>query len=380
MRTTLRPMSATLRVLLLAMALPAGACSSQPGKAPPATGAGNSAAEEDIRGPFERLGYRLDWTGFPHVSRREKLERVQPYGDAVAALDSGSTLTILEGRSGRQRCAVQVANRLANFLDIEREGNTLFVSSESDVYEVDVSTCNLTDRQEIDKVAASGPVRVGDTLFFGGALGEVVAHKTLATVGGVKIWGFKCDGTIQADPVLVGDAIATVTQKGDVVVLDLAGNLRGRARISGGMVTNPVAGEGAFYAASLDQSIYAFTVDGAALMWRYRTSVPLREQPAYFDGAVYCSVEGEGLVALDARTGAVRWRAQEVYGTPVTVRQGYLLVWTGSEFAVLDRGRGDVIDRVPLPEVDFVTVDAFEDGVLYTANKDGGVSKYLPLN
>jgi outer membrane protein assembly factor BamB len=138
------------------------------------------------------------------------------------------------------------------------------------------------------------------------------------------------------------------------------------------------------FVASLDHSLYAFSPASPTPVWRHRTDTPLRHEPAYHNGVVYCAVDGTGLVAFDARgfNGNAKelWTSPGVIGTVVGMRKGRLLVWTGTEGILIDPADGSIVDRATLSKVNMLKTDAFVDGNLYAVSEDGVVVKLLPKN
>jgi outer membrane protein assembly factor BamB len=323
----------------------------------------------------------MDWVGYPAVTGSLPIRSFQPYEDLVAVLEQGSTLSILENNTGGRRCAVQLSNPITKFVGITRADNRLIVCSDADVFYLDTQTCNMVDRQEIEKIVTTEPVRVGNVLIFGTNVGELLAHLSVAGAGGVKSWGFATTAAIEANPVLIGQTVGAVNQAGEIIFVDaLTGALVGRNKVYGGMATNPVADEGAMYIASLDQSVYGFAPSGS-LLWRYRTGAPLRTQPTLHAGRLYVGIPGEGLVAFDAPSGRVIWKAKDLQGfTVVGSNKGYLVAFdTQTQAAVtLDPERGDVIERIKVPGATMVKTDKFENGNLYIASKSGLIGKFLP--
>ncbi|MBZ0173593.1 MAG: PQQ-like beta-propeller repeat protein, partial [Phycisphaerales bacterium] len=204
---------------------------------------------------------------------------------------------------------------------------------------------------------------------------------------GSKEWGYGLDGSITADPVQLGRTAGFVTQTGEVFFVDIpTGSGLGRARISGGLATNPVT-DGAFmYIASLDQSIYAFAPGDSTWLWRYRTDAPLTTQPAWHGGVLYAHVASEGLLAFDVgqdalnggRFGEQLWANQAVEGEVVSIRDDELVVWDGANATLVDRVSGDIIARIALPRIKKLIPSEFADGDLYALADNGLLAKFSP--
>lgn len=326
---------------------------------------------------YAKLGYRIDWIGYPDLSSgRHKVDMIEAYDDAVLTLEGGSTVSCLSSSDGSRRWAEQLSSQLERFVGLGREGRRVLVSAEDEVYLLDIDTGTIRDRQRHSRIVSAAPVPYGPTLIYPSGTGELFAHVLTATVDGVKAWGHGFGESLERRPVMIGNAVGAVSQHGEVRFLDAAsGALVGRARIFKGPATDPVATGLAMYIASADQSIYAFRPDGG-MLWQHRTPVVLRWQPTARERVVYCAVDGVGLLALDAARGTVLWTAEDVLGTVVGTNRGRLVVWDGRQATLLDAARGDVIERATLPRVRLFKPDRFDDGNLYVVSESGVVAKF----
>jgi len=330
------------------------------------------------------LGFRPDWKGFPYVSPRGRLVEmtIDAEHDVVLARESGSSVSILDGTSGRRRWRSQLATRLTKFISLTTGSyqgrDVCFASSEADVYLLDLDTGDLLDRQTYEKVVNAGPVVLGGGLLvYGTASGEVLAHNLNVSF---KAWGFDLPGSIDQPPILVGGAIGAVASEGSVVFLGPStGQLWSQFSIFDGIATKPVAtDDGLMIVAGLDQSLWAFDPRAGRVVWRERTPSPLLAQPAYHDGAVFCEIPARGLTAFDSGSGEQQWANPEVSGTVIGTRAGKLLVWDGRHLALVSPENGAMETRIELPTVAHIAMDDFVDGNLYVADNAGAIAKLVP--
>jgi outer membrane protein assembly factor BamB len=331
---------------------------------------------------YAKIGYRMDWRGYPAVTGSLPVRHMQPYQDIVVTVEGGSIATVLEANTGGRRCSDQLATPLTRFVGIAREQQRILVASDAEVYVLDPQTCTMTARQKIEKIVATEPVPFNDLLIFGTGTGEVLAHMTRSGVSGVKAWGFATTGAVEHKPALVGTAVGAVAQSGQVVFLDAqTGSFLGKSFVYAGLDTDPVGDANLFYVASLDQSIYAFNPLGGSLVWRVRTASPLRVQPTAYGGRLYCTVPGQGLTAFDSSAGQVVWTCKGFSGTVVAASNKTLIGFDKSvpELATIDRERGDVIARTKTPGVVMAKPDVFENGNLYLLSSSGLVAKFVPI-
>jgi outer membrane protein assembly factor BamB len=327
---------------------------------------------------YAKLGYRLDWKGYPTITGSLPIRLLSISSDAIGVIEQGSNLTILEPGTGGQRCAIQLANPLSHFVGLGRQGARIVAASEADIFTLDPATCTLVGRQSFYKIVATNPLMVNNALIAGTTDGELFAQLNTPGINGAKLWGFAVPGAINHNPVMVGDSIGAVSQSGAVFfVTPDKGDLLGRAKVFGGMDTNPVSNGRLMFIASLDQSLYAFAPRGAQQVWRYRTSAPLRVQPTAFKDRVYCAIPELGLTAFDANTGKVLWSIKDFSGVIVASNKGGLLGFDGTSGVLINPSRGDVIERIKLPGVASLQTDTFENGNLYAISTSGVVAKFV---
>ncbi len=74
------------------------------------------------------------------------------------------------------------------------------------------------------------------------------------------------------------------------------------------MISSPVVSDGAVYAGSNDGELYAVRRSNGTLLWRSSTRGAVTSSPAFSNGAVYFASADGYVYAVDARTGTPRWR------------------------------------------------------------------------
>lgn len=379
---SLRPCAAAIAAVLLAAGAMSACASSKPrsGSDGPQTAPTNVAQGIDIdHEAWAKVGYRLDWIGYPFGGRNRRVEVIGMAirDDAVIIQERASTVTLMEASNGANRWSLDVASPLTKFVDLRFDSidpTRVLVASETEFFTLDAATGSLTGRDDLDKVVNTAAVYDGNIAIFGTAAGQVYAH---SRVTGLTAWGFGLSATIDANPVRVGDdAVAVVSQRGEVTFLSPRGQLLGRARIFGGLDTNPIADQQRVYIAGLDQSVWAFATNGQ-LAWRFRTPAALTVQPSTFDNVVYCDIPGSGLTAFDAGTGSVLWLAKDTSGTVIAKRNDRLLAWNGTILTTLDPRDGSVVERFEIPGIQRIEAAEFADGVLYLVSTRGVVARMI---
>ncbi len=328
------------------------------------------------------IGYRMAWEGYPEMGSGGSVEFFDLFDDVVVVQDTTSVVSVLEADSGVRRWSDKPARDLVKFVGNVRDGQNLYVSSESEVFIYDVQTSTLKDRQSITRVVNTRPVVAQDILVYGTAGGYVIGHQVS---NGIAIWtnSFMNKASVEADPILIGELAGIVSQAGGIMFVDpLSGSSTGRAQIFGGTSVNTAASDDLMFIASTDHSLYAFAAADARQVWRVRTGAPLQHQPTYIEGRVFATLPASGLTALDSATGRELWNADGVEGTVIGLRNDNLMVWNARThtMTLLDPRDGSLVNRVPLPGVQDVIVSELADGDLYAVWAKGVVGKFVPRN
>ncbi len=338
---------------------------------------GNSAFPV-VHEDWAKIGYRLDWVGFPFLgaARGARVIDLLPAGDVVLAQESGSTVTLMSASNGANRWSTDLTGPLTKWVGMIPDATSpdrFVVASESEGFVLAKANGNLLAREKFERVANTKPVQDGRMLIFGTSTGQIMSHLMGPSV---SAWAFTSVGSFDTDLVRVGPYIGAVSQSGDVLVLTPGGDLVGRARVFGPVDSRPVSDGQSIFVASRDQSLWAFASTGATL-WRHRTSHPITAQPTWHDGVLYCHLRDEGLSAFDASTGQVKWQNPAVSGEVIGIRAGRLLVWNGASLSTLDPARGDVIASIQVPGVIRIVTDAFVDGNIYAASDKSVLARFI---
>lgn len=333
---------------------------------------------------YAKLGYRLEWRGFPTMLPGEHVTRVETLGDAVVAQESAGVVTVLEARTGATRWTDQPAGRLTKFVGILRSDAVLLVSSESEVFFYDMATGTLKNKQRLAQVVNTKPVRVGDMLVYGCANGQILGHLTL---NGFRAWGSGLVGSIEVDPVLTGNGnVAVCSTTGELAIVDPQSGLsQGRAKMFSGPGAPIGLSDTALYFASEDHSLYAIGSESATSIWRKRTDAPLRTKPVFWAGKVYCDMgEGEvaggggGLTCYEAVSGKMAWSNPNLHGEVIGLRNKRLVVWDGTSVSTIQPEDGEVVESVKMPGVTILKTDKFDNGSLYAATSTGLLIRLTP--
>jgi outer membrane protein assembly factor BamB len=347
-----------------------------------------------VHSEWAEVGYRWEWSATPLDRGSGKIAFIDPMGDRVAVQSEDAWTSLLEANTGKVLWQVSNTSALTGFIGNERVGNTMLSCARPELFLMDMNSGNLLAREPVEVVISTRPVILGGLAVFGTPTGEVFCRKFADSKGdplppplaeGIRIWGYLLEGAINADPVKVGELAGIVTDTGVVFFVDIrSGSGRGRARISGGMVTDPVTDGAHMFVASTDQSLYAFAPETNTYLWRYRTASPLTIQPTYHDGVLYCAVPGEGLIAFDVSENAINagtlgtklWTNKTLLGEVIASQRNDLIVWDGTTITRIDAKRGDVLATATLPGITDLVPGGFVDGDMYAVGKKGQLLKF----
>ena len=149
---------------------------------------------------------------------------------------------------------------------------------------------------------------------------------------GVK-WKFKTGGAVLATPVLAGGTVYFGSSDHNFYALDAAsGALRWKFATHGRVTSSAAVAAGRVYFGSYDSNFYALDAASGALLWKFASGGERRfsarhlhgaepaaevmpdpfdtflSSPVLADGAVYFGSGDGNVYALDAATGALRWK------------------------------------------------------------------------
>lgn len=325
---------------------------------------------------WHELGYRWEWTGYPLMSKGAGLTDAVTFDDAIITTASDTTVTCLESSTGKVRWAKQLDRPTTQLFEPVRVGNTLYITSDTDLHELSIKNGNTLDRDNVRAIINTRPLIIGNLAFFGTTRNEIFAFET---TNDFKLWSYTFDGEIESPAIKVNDdIIAMISAGGDIRVLGArSGNSILKANIAGGSFNDMLVDDGNLFIASNDQSLYSFSLEDASRKWRKRTSKPLTVQPAIHDGVLYASTADQGLSAFDSASGKMLWSNNDISGWVVSIANGdELIVWTGSSLAAVDKDSGDVITNTDLKGAAGVRADEFIDGNLYIISPTGALAKF----
>lgn len=325
---------------------------------------------------WKSLGYQWEWTGYPVMGDRAYLTDMIAYNDTIVTLASDTSVSTLEPSTGKIRWSKALDRPTTQLFAPARVGNTLFLPSDTDLYELDLTTGNTLDRDAVGAIINTSPLIMGNLAFMGTTRNELIAFQF---DNDFKSWGYDFGGAIQSPPVRVDDdTLAMISAAGDLRLLNaVTGSTELSTRVAGGAVTDLLVDPDTIYIPSSDQSIYAFALADGVRYWRKRTSAPITVQPVLDDGVMYASTADDGLVAIDTISGDTLWNNNDIGGWVVSiVDDDELIVWTGRELLAVDKDTGELIVGARLDNVAGVRTDTLHDSDLYVITANGSIAKF----
>lgn len=218
----------------------------------------------------------------------------------------------------------------------------------------------------------------------------VVVGNTMCVGGAGRFYGFYLDrlsnerwsrdaggDLFNSTPAVVGNDLIIASKSGELARLNSEdGDWRWKDRKTNGQVLGGLIADGrAVYVPSLDQRLYAFSVDRGAELWQAQLQGTLDQTPALGGAVVLCPAGGVGLYALDRQNGNRKWLADGVTRVATVVGNN---VWVGDNqgnLKSLALETGDVLATTAIPDAVYFIRNE-EDETVYVINRSGTVGAY----
>ncbi len=249
------------------------------------------------------------------------------------------------------------------------ENLVLFGSLDHLLYAVDTRVGQLAWT-----VATQGPVQSSPTVahghaFFGSDDGVLYAVR-LAT-GRIQ-WRWTGGVPIRSRPLVTEDLIVVGLHSGDVVGVDLSGQMAWRFKAKRAVVSSPAEHDGVVFFGSLDWHVYALDLMRGWKVWTYRTGKPVISSPAIGDGKLFIGSVDGNLYALDLGSGKERWHFQtegQITSTPAYAEDAVYFGGVDGKVYCVDAKNGHLRwsfeTNGPVPSSPVV-----QDGVVYIGSMD----------
>jgi eukaryotic-like serine/threonine-protein kinase len=202
------------------------------------------------------------------------------------------------------------------------------------------------------EVKAATPLVIDGLVVVGDQAGVVHA---LDQAGGAERWRASTDGPIDGAVAEGGGLVLLATASGSAYALDpSSGEIRWRADLPGGVSRSIAATDELVYCAVSGGLLVSLRTSDGSPVWQASMAADGEGgTPTVADGLVFAATgldsdsrETQGIVALDARTGAERWRHASpsgavMYAPAVADGIGYI-VTKDEQVVAVDAGSGEV--------------------------------------
>lgn len=249
----------------------------------------------------------------------------------------------------------------------------------------------------------SSPAVAGGVVYFGSADGNLYA---VDAASGKLRWKFDAHGRVNSSPAVVGGVVYVVSLDGNLYAVDAAtGTQRwsftteGERRFTKAgnlgafpptevvpdpwdfFLSSPAVAGGAVYFGSGDGHVYALDAGTGALKWKYKTGDVVHSSPAVSGGIVYVGSWDTYFYALDAGTGDLKWKFKTgddakihlMTGIPGSAAIANGRVYFGcrdANFYALDALTGALKWAAPNDGSWVIASPAVADGVVYYTTSD----------
>jgi outer membrane protein assembly factor BamB len=237
-------------------------------------------------------------------------------------------------------------------------------------------------------VQASGSLLIADGLLIVGDSAGIV--HALAIEDGSSRWTTATDGEISGSGAVQGDVFVVGTQTGTAYAIDVkTGAIRWKTAL-GGSVSRSVAIAGGIVFLGAGGNLTALALADGKIRWSQAvTKAGAIGTPTAAGGMVYAATglggddpSAYGVAAVDAKTGAPKWRftspTQDVVYTPAVVDGRAYVVGEDHHVTALEAKTGKVIWTTVTDQVDEVLA-AVVDGQVFIAG-NGGAMNALDAN
>lgn len=337
-----------------------------------------------------QLGYRIDWEAPSVAGTGVELAWFAVLDDSVFAVDTINNMVRLNAETGTRIWTAPVGGpyeRLhgADRVDTDR-GDRVYVLGEGDMFVLDAANGVLVERQRLDRVANTAPVRFGRYFIYGTRSGQIVWHQF--AVG--HPWRLnQIDGSIRVPPLIAGNDVLAVSSGGDIMMMNGPTAMRTwKKTLLDGISAAPAAGEGPdgerlVFVAAEDQYLWALRQEDGRTAWNAFFEAPLTSPPILIGERLFVQVPDRGLICFDAFPddsveGVELWTSPAP-GVVIGQRGQRILVWDAEHrlLSLVDVQRGRVIDTFELPQVEQIRTTAPMDGDLYAASRDGRLTRLV---
>lgn len=270
----------------------------------------------DSSQPKQLWAFVQDGASRQELWRSERLGRIS----SSPAIDNGvlyvgdegqqdgtpGTLHALDANDGQERWYFGTGDSVVTS-PVLAGGVVYFGSLDCNLYALDVEQRSVRWTVRTQGQLVSSPTLSRGVIYFGSVDGKLYA---IDAASGDVLWTQLTDGKIRSTPTVVGGVLYVGTDdatasKGHLIAVDPDSGKRLWTFSQAGaeLRSSPVVVDGSVYVASLDSNLYAVDAATGAERWRFATQGRVVSSPLVVDGVVYFGSSDGSLYAVDAAKG-----------------------------------------------------------------------------
>lgn len=225
-----------------------------------------------------------------------------------------------------------------------RQGK-LYINTEIRLYTLDAASGTIQSFVDLPSTVTGCGAIVDGRIIFGAADGHLFAvdlnnHQI--------VWRYLMPAPVVAPLATNGsDVLATDANGNYAMFAGDTGNFLWQRRSFAAIKARPVFDGKRALVPSTDQNLYAANINNGKDDWVYRTQYPLTASPVVIHKTIYLPIPGHDLVALDPKTGNMKWSLQHA-ARPVALIHKRLLATLRNQIQMINPASGEVDTRLPV--------------------------------
>ncbi len=228
-------------------------------------------------------------------------------------------LYMLDAETGKFRWKYASKDGVSTTPAVSPEDNlVVFGSKDHTVYGMDIRSGRPNWIINTNGPVYSSPLISHGHVFVGSDDGFLYAARVIT---GRVVWKYEAGLPIRTRPAVTDDGIIFGLNDGDVVCVDMSGQLAWRFRSKRGVLSSPLVYNGLVYFGSMDWNFYALDITNGWNVWQFRAQKPIVSSPVLAGQYIVFGGADGYVYALDPSSGREKWRFE--VGEQVTSSPAY---------------------------------------------------------
>lgn len=223
---------------------------------------------------------------------------------------------------------------------------------------------------------SSGAIAHENLLFVGSSNGRLYSLNMSmnGSLDPIVVWEVGTGGPITTAPLFAGwNQIVFASQSGRIFSCNASDKAYRWSFDTGGVILgDPVADDTGAYVASQSRSLYKVDINDGQPLWRVRFPRPLHDGPVVTSGTVYQFCQRDGLSALDAGSGQLKWKHENGFKLAAHNKAGDVIFTNDNHLEIVDHETGQMLGSVELNDPVDVISNTVGDGI-YILGQGGQV-------